>query len=97
MGAGFVAPPYRAQDRGVSLERSKEAMSRYFHGMVSRFSAGGRDMSPSGAEIAVASSELVRFGISPAGAVQLVTGKSVTSAADRELVRLLLIHLTTRE
>jgi hypothetical protein len=72
-------------------------MGRYFHGMVSRFSAGGRDMAPSGAEIAAAASELARFGLSHAGASQLVTGQSVTSAADRDLVRLLLIHLTTRE
>jgi hypothetical protein len=55
-------------------------MSRYFHGVVSRFSAGRRDdMAPTSTEIATAVSELARVGISHTGASQLVTGQSVTS------------------
>jgi hypothetical protein len=73
-------------------------MSHYFHGVVSRFSAGRRDARPpTGAETSIAAAELVRLGISPAGAHQLVIGQGVSSAADREIVRLLLVHLVTRE
>ena len=73
-------------------------MSRYFQGVVSRFSSGARNASvPTSAQIAAASSQLARLGISPAGATQLMTGQSVTSAADRDLIRLLLLHLTTSE
>jgi hypothetical protein len=54
-------------------------------------------MAPTSTEIATTVSELARLGISPGGASQLVTGQSVTSAADRNVIRLLLVHLTTRE
>lgn len=72
-------------------------MSRYFHGLVSRFNAGSRNAEINGAEAAFVVSKLVRLGLSPHGTVELVTGKAITSPEDRQLLARLLVHIVARE
>ena len=56
-------------------------MPRYFHGFVSRFSAGGRAQSLHDEQ--AATSLLQRSGVSPQGIRQFLGGESVANATDR--------------
>ena len=56
-------------------------MPRYFHGFVSRFSAGGR--APSLHDQQAATSILQRSGVSPQGIRQFLGGETVVNAGDR--------------
>ncbi len=55
-------------------------MPRYFHGFVSRFSAGGRHQSPGDRQAAC--SLLQRSGVSPQGIRQFLGGEAVANAGD---------------
>ena len=56
-------------------------MPRYFHGVVNRFSAGGRSLSPGDRQAVTFSLE--RSGISVQGIQQFLGGEGVTNVADR--------------
>jgi len=72
-------------------------MSTYFQGLVSRFNASSRNAEINGALAASTVSKLVRLGLSPHGTVEIVTGKTINRAEDRQLLAKLLVHIATRE
>ena len=72
-------------------------MPRYFNGMVSRFSAGGRSSAGTVGQASLVATQLQRLGISPQGAQQLASGQPVTDAADRMTLEQFLTHVVLHE
>ena len=70
----------------------------YFHGIVSRFSAGAhRAAPPSSAQASFVASQIRLLGISHGGVQQLLTGQLVASAEDRKVLANFLTRLVLDE
>ena len=67
--------------RGAARLQALRPMTRYFHGVVSRFSAGGR--TESFGDRQAATSFLQRSAVSIQGIQQFLGGESITSVGDR--------------
>src|SRR5262245_41766516 len=88
---GYYREPLAPQGRLVLQALAPMTKPRYFHGVVSRFSAGGRSQTLGDRQ--ATASFLQRSGISVLGVQQFLGGESVTNVGDRHKLAMIIGEL----